>query len=101
VILTYVIADTDPAESSRFEATLRSITADARALDGCLANEWYRHPDVPGRYIVHGAFETAEHFQAYLQSAVVQRIGNELRPLLREKPRFRHYEAHVLEQSSR
>jgi hypothetical protein len=42
--------------------------------------------------------DTKENFEKYLKSAVVQRIGAELIPLLGAPPAFKHYEATILEE---
>lgn len=84
---------------SAFERTLGDVVDDARQTRGCTKYEWYRAPDAGQRYVIYGEFDSREHFEAYLNSAVVQRIGEELIPLLAAKPEFKHYEASLLEES--
>ncbi|MGH7718118.1 MAG: putative quinol monooxygenase [Gemmatimonadaceae bacterium] len=64
-----------------------------------LRSEWCRDPESPGRYVIHGEFESMQHFREYRRSHVVARIGGELLPLLKGTPEFQHYEARVFEQS--
>jgi quinol monooxygenase YgiN len=99
MILIHVSVMVKEEAVSAFERALRGVVDDARQTAGCVKYEWYRAADTRQRYVIYGEFETKEHFEAYLNSAVVERIGVELIPLLTTKPEFKHYEASVLEAS--
>ncbi|MBZ0275353.1 MAG: antibiotic biosynthesis monooxygenase [Anaerolineae bacterium] len=97
MIVIYVSVQTREDAAGEFERIIREIRADILTLPGCIKNEWYRVPDSPCRYVTYGEFDTHEHFQKYLDSDAVKRIGSELMPLLAAPPEFRHYQATVLE----
>lgn len=99
MIVAYVAVRTRPDSSREFERVIREIQRDVLQMAGCVKNEWYRHPDLPNRYVMYGEFETHEHFQHYLKSPMVERIGAELIPLLEAPPEFKHYEATAFEGS--
>jgi quinol monooxygenase YgiN len=93
LIIIYVAVRPTPTTVTTFEQTLRQVVDEARNTAGCLRYEWYRDPDAPLRYTIYGEFDTGENFANYLASAVVQRIGAELLPLLDAPPAFKHFEA--------
>lgn len=99
MVLIYVSVKAKADTTDKFEKTLREIVDDARKTMGCTRYEWYRHPDSPQAYDVFGEFDTRDHFEGYLKSAVVKRIGAELMPLLEAPPQFKHYEAEVFKSS--
>lgn len=98
MILTQVLAQTLDNATAEFERAIRSILSDTRSLPGCVRSDWFRDPDIPGRYVILGEFESMEHFLAYRRSPVVARIGREILPLLKDKPEFQHYDARLFEQ---
>jgi quinol monooxygenase YgiN len=97
MVLIHVSVTAKEDAVSMFEHTLCGVVDDARRTSGCEKYEWYRVPDSRQRYVIYGEFDSKEHFETYLNSAVVQRIGEELMPLLAAKPEFKHYEASILE----
>lgn len=99
MIVAYVVVETQDHAASEFERILSEIQAEVRQMTGCITNEWYRHPDSPNKYISYGEFDTHEHFESYLNSELVKRIGAEIIPLLANPPRFKHYEATILEEN--
>jgi len=99
MVLIHVSVTAKEDMVSVFERALRGVVDDARQTAGCVKYEWYRAPDSSQGYVIYGEFDAKEHFEAYLNSAVVQRIGAELMPLLAAKPEFTHYEASILEGS--
>jgi quinol monooxygenase YgiN len=99
MVLIHVSVTAKEDTVSAFERSLRGVVDDARQTAGCMKYEWYRVPDSGQQYVIYGEFDAKEHFEAYLNSAVVQRIGAELMPLLTAKPEFQHYEASILEGS--
>lgn len=96
MIVAYVAVKTRDGEGSEFERIIGEIQAQVRQLAGCVKNEWFRDPETPQRYVMYGEFDTQAHFQDYLNSPLVQRIQNELIPLLAVPPEFKHYEASEL-----
>jgi quinol monooxygenase YgiN len=84
---------------NEFERTLREVVDDARETTGCIRYEWYRVPESPQEYVIYGEFDAKAHFEKYLNSAVVKRIGDELMPLLAAPPAFKHYNATIFESS--
>ena len=99
MIVAYVSVKTKEHTAAEFERIIREIQDDVRKMAGCVKNEWYRVPDAPRRYVIYGEFGSKEHFETYLNSAIVRRIGDELIPLLDAPPEFKHYEATILEAS--
>ena len=99
MVLFHVSVTAKEEAVSAFERSLRGVVDDARQTTGCVKYEWYRRPDSRQGYVIYGEFDTKEHFEAYLNPAVVQRIGVELMPLLAAEPEFKHYEASLLEGS--
>ena len=99
MVLIHVSVTAKKDAASVFERTLRGVVDDARQTAGCVTYEWYRAADTRHGYVIYGEFAAKEHFEAYLNSAVVHRIGAELMPLLAAKPEFKHYEASILEGS--
>jgi quinol monooxygenase YgiN len=99
MIVVYVSVQTKAQAANEFERIIREIQADIRTLTGCVKNEWFRVPDVARRYVMYGEFASRKDFEAYLNSAIVKRIGDELIPLLDAPPEFKHYEAVILESS--
>lgn len=88
------------AESmQRFEQVLREVIAEARGVAGCSRYEWYRSVDVEREVFVYGEFDSEDAFAAYRKGSVVKKIGEQLIPLLEERPSFKHLRATVLEQS--
>lgn len=96
MIVIHVSVQAKSGITSKFEHVLRGVVADARKTAGCLKYEWYRVPDRPQAYVAYGEFDSKEHFEQYLNSAVVKRIGAELIPLLAAPPAFKHFDATVL-----
>jgi quinol monooxygenase YgiN len=99
MILIHVSVKTKEDSITGFEHTLRDVVAGARQIAGCVKYEWYHAPDSHQGYVIYGEFDSKEHFETYLNSAVAQRIGAELMPLLAAKPEFKHYQATLLEGS--
>jgi len=99
MIVAYVSVKTKKNASGDFEQIVNEIQHEVRKMAGCVKNEWYRDPHTPQRYVIYGEFDTREHFEQYLNSSLVKRIGDELIPLLDAPPEFKHYEATVLESS--
>ena len=97
MVLIHVAVKIKEDVANEFEQTLRQVVADAHKTTGCVKYEWYRVPDSPKGYVVYGEFDTKENFEEYLDSNVVKRIGDELIPLLDASPKFKHYEATILE----
>lgn len=97
MVVIHVSVQANDGVTSEFEQILRGVVDDARKTAGCVKYEWYRIPDQPQQYVAYGEFDTKENFEKYLNSAVVQRIGAELIPLLATPPAFKHYEATILE----
>jgi len=63
--------------------------------------EWYRVPDDSDQFIVYAEYESEENFKECRSSAVVQKIGRELKPLVEGVPEFRHFNATIFENSGR
>lgn len=99
MIVVYVAVKTKADAAGTFERILSEIQADVRQMPGCVRNEWYPDPASPRRYVSYGEFDTLEHFEAYLRSPAVERIGAELLPLLEGPPDFRHYNAALIDGS--
>jgi quinol monooxygenase YgiN len=99
MVLIHVSVKAKEDSVGAFERTLREVVDGARRTAGCEKYDWYRAPDSSQGYVIYGEFDSKEHFETYLNSAVVQRIGAELMPLLAAKPEFKHYEASILEES--
>jgi quinol monooxygenase YgiN len=99
MIVAYVAAQTHKEAGHEFERIIREIQAEVREMTGCVKNEWFRDPAIPQRYVWYGEFDTHENFEHYQRSQVVQRIRNELMPLLEAPPEFRHYQAEILDQN--
>ncbi|MDX1939594.1 MAG: antibiotic biosynthesis monooxygenase [Saprospiraceae bacterium] len=98
MILIHVSVQPQIALTVDFEQVLNEIVLEARRVPGCLKYEWYRATDAPNSYVIFGEFDTKAHFEQYLQSNVVKRIGRELIPLLETKPAFKHYEGAVFKE---
>ena len=98
MILIHVSVQPKKGLSVDFEQVLNEIILEARQASGCRKYEWYRSLDTPSPYVIFGEFDTKDHFEQYLQSNVVKRIGQELIPLLETKPAFKHYEAEVFKE---
>jgi quinol monooxygenase YgiN len=98
MVVVHVSVQAKDGIATKFEHVLRGVVDDARKTAGCAKYEWYRIPDRPQQYVAYGEFDTKENFKNYLKSAVVQRIGAELMPLLATPPTFKHYEATLLEE---
>ena len=99
MVIIFVYAQPKEGMADAFEATLEPIVKAARQQPGCLTYEWFYTLDsAPKRYVIFGEFNTRAVFDAYLQSEVVKRIGQELIPLLDNKPTFKHYEASVFKE---
>lgn len=99
MIVVYVSVKTKADMANEFERIIREIQDAVRKMAGCVKNEWYRVPDVAQRYVMYGEFASRMDFEAYLQSPIVKRIGDEVIPLLDAPPEFKHYEAVILESS--
>jgi len=99
MIVAYVSVNTRENAASDFERIIREIQIEVRKMEGCVKNEWYHDPDAPRRYVMYGEFDTHEHFEKYLASPMVKRIGDELMPLLAAPPEFKHYSATILDGS--
>ena len=97
MILIYVRVQTAQELRDTFERTLRDVVGAARQSAGCLKYQWYREPDSHSGYVIYGEFSSRQHFEDYLRSDVVRRIGEELMPLLSAEPEFKHYEATLFE----
>jgi len=81
----------------QFERVLQQVIDDARKTTGCLKYDWYRASGQFRQFIAYGEFDSPENFEQYLDSNVLQRIGQELMPFLAAPPTFKHYEASILE----
>ena len=99
MIVVYVSVRTKESTFGDFEQILSEIQNEVRRMAGCIKNEWYRDPHTSRRYVMYGEFDTKKHFEHYLNSSLVKRIGDELLPLLDAPPEFKHYEATILESS--
>jgi quinol monooxygenase YgiN len=97
MVVIHVSARVKDETVTNFEQRLREVVEDARRTAGCLKYEWYRDPDISNHFIIYGEFDAEDNFEAYLKSSVVERIGEELMPLLEGEPQFKHYQATVLE----
>lgn len=97
MIVIHVSARVKEETVMNFEQSLRGVVEDARRTPGCLMYEWYRDPDVSSHFIIYGEFDAEDNFEAYLNSPVVKRIGEELIPLIADGPQFKHYKATLLE----
>lgn len=97
MIVVYVAVQTQEAAASEFERIISEIQQEVLAMPGCVKNEWYRHPALARRYMMYGEFASREQFEVYMNSTSVQRIRQELMPLLAAPPEFKHYEAHLLD----
>ncbi|MCI0709499.1 MAG: antibiotic biosynthesis monooxygenase [Chloroflexi bacterium] len=98
MIIAYVSVNTKENAESEFERIIREIQADVLTMPGCVKNEWFRHPDTPGKFVMYGEFDTHDNFEAYQQSDTVNRIRAELMPLLAAPPVFKHYHATILDE---
>ena len=99
MIVIHVSVTANENVTKRFESTLQEVVNEARKVAGCTKYEWYCVPNLAQSFVIFGEFDTEEHFRRYLDSSVVNRIGEELVPLLVTPPTFKHYEATVLESS--
>jgi quinol monooxygenase YgiN len=93
MIVVYVAVKTRDGQERKFEHIIDDIQAQVRQMTGCVKYEWFRDLYTAGRYVVYGEFESREHFDTYLKSPIVERIGAELIPLLDGQPAFKHYHA--------
>ena len=97
MIVVHVSVQTKVETASEFEQKITNIQHMVLTMEGCLKNEWYRVPNAPQRYVAYGEFDTREHFETYLKSDAVKRIGDELIPLLAAPPEFKHFEATIFD----
>lgn len=97
-IIIYVSVRIGPEIKGRFLTILRDIVLNAREEPGCLKYDWYCNPEDNENFIIHGEFDNETNFRLYKKSEVVEYIQRLLIPLLKEKPRYRHYRARVFEQ---
>ena len=98
MVVIHISAKVMDGEETNFEQRLRAVVADARQTPGCLKYEWYRVPDVSNHFIIYGEFDSEDHCHAYLKSPIIQRIGEELIPLIDGGPVFKHFRASILEE---
>ena len=97
MVVIHVSAGVKDETVTNFEQSLREVIEDARRTTGCLKYDWYRDPDVSSHFIIYGEFDSEDNFRAYLKSPVVERISEELLPLIEGGPQFKHFKATVLE----
>ncbi len=97
MILIHVSVQTKESVTDEFEQRLRQVVNDASQAAGCIVYEWYYVPETSGRYVIYAEFDSKKNFEAYLNSAIVKRIGDELIPLLISPPQFKHFAATVID----
>lgn len=99
MIILYVSVNTTNENRNLFEERLRSIVLLAKNVSGCLKYEWFQDHADNNHFVIYGEFDTEENFSLYRKSEVVRMIGEELLPLLKSKPNFKHIRAEVFEEA--
>jgi quinol monooxygenase YgiN len=97
-IAIYVSVVVPPENKGKFETNLKHVIDAAKDVKGCLKYQWLINPDDKSNYIIYGEFDTQKNFALYRKSQVVEMIGKQLLPLLKDKPRFKHFQAETFEE---
>lgn len=97
-VAIYVSVVVLQGDKGEFEINLKQVMNAAKAVKGCLKYQWFINPDDNSNYIIYGEFDSQENFALYRKSGVVQMIGKQLLPLLKDKPRFKHFHAETFEE---
>ncbi|HUL91341.1 MAG TPA: putative quinol monooxygenase [Burkholderiales bacterium] len=88
-------ATAQPGKEAELEAALREAVQPTRAQPGCLQFSLWRPAGAAGTLVGFERWASAEHHQAHLQGAHVQRLMSRMGGVLAAPPEIRVYEVVV------
>lgn len=99
MVIIIVKALVEEENINLFEERLTSVCHAALELEGCSSYQWHKHLQEKTEYMVYGEFQSMKHFIEYKKSPVVEMIVDQVIPLTVAKPRFKHFQGEIFEQS--
>ena len=73
-------------------AALKEITPDTRSYDGCISNHVYRSQENPDTLVIHGQWQSKEHYEKYLAWREETGVFGKFAAGLEGAPSFRYFE---------
>ena len=73
-------------------AGLKEILPDTRSYDGCINNDVYRSQENPDTLLIHGTWQSKEHYEKYLAWREETGVLEKFAAGLEGAPSFRYFE---------